>query len=128
MIENGTNVAIDEATKVALQQIESGNATLVQAPKKVSGKEIGIRSAFAAGGLVLGGAAGYAYGRYRSYKKLKDQVLDIEDAVSTLAEEVVALKGKREVEDEEYFEVEDEPEETPQQPEKKADKKADDKK
>lgn len=111
MIEtvNNTNVAIDEATKVALQQIESGNATLVQAPKKASGKEIGIRIGIGAAGVVAGGAAGYVIGRYKSYKKLKDQVLDIEDAVSTLAEEVVKLKGAN---DEDFYEVEDEPADT----------------
>lgn len=110
MIETvNNNVAIDAATATALQQIQDGQAQLVPAPKKTSGKEIGIRSAFAAGGLVLGGAAGYAYGRYKTYKKLKDQVADIEDAVGTLAEEVVKLK---EANGDDYFEVEDEPADT----------------
>lgn len=128
---NTTNVAtIDAATAAALQQIEAGQATLVPAPKKkVSGKQVAVTAGIGAASAGAGFVAGYLVKKYKDTKKFEEQLEDMENAIATLAEEVVKIKKGEVVEDDEdFYEVEDEPEETPQQPEKKADKKADDKK
>ena len=114
MIENTTtlnNASIDAATATALQQIQNGEATLVKAPKKVSGKQVAITAGVGAASAGAGFAAGYFVARAKAYKTLKEQVEDLESAVAEIASAVVDLKK----ENEEYF-VEEEPE-TPTQPE-----------
>lgn len=103
-----TNVAtIDAATAAALQQIQDGQAQLVPAPKKASGKQIALTAGIGVASAGAGFTAGYLYKKYKDRKKFEDRIEDMETAIAELAEEVVKIKKG----EDEYY-VEDEPADT----------------